>query len=296
MNAFIRRHAAACYFTLAFAISWGGILVAIRGGAIPASPTEAERLFIFVYLAMLTGPSIGGLAMTAMTGGAIALRDYRARLLRWRVSVIWYAVALLTAPLVLALTLFALSQFDAGFVPAVLGKGGPDPAGPVQAGSVSALALTALGIGAGAGFFEELGWTGFAVPTLLKRRGALWTGLVVGVAWGAWHFLAIWWGSATSSGSVPVALYLFVALFSFLPPYRVLMVRVYERTGSLLVGIVMHASLTASMLFLGPPVTGVASVIYNLAFASMLWLVVALTLAYERLHFVRRVEARHVIG
>jgi len=32
---------------------------------------------------------------------------------------------------------------------------------------------------------EELGWTGFAVPTLLRQRyGALATGLLVGVPWG----------------------------------------------------------------------------------------------------------------
>jgi hypothetical protein len=48
-----------------------------------------------------------------------------------------------------------------------------------------------------------------------------------------WHFLAVWWGSARSFGSVPVPLFLIVALFTFLRPYRVLMVRVDERTGSL---------------------------------------------------------------
>ena len=32
------------------------------------------------------------------------------------------------------------------------------------------------------GFFEELGWTGFAIPTLMRLRyGVLGTGLIVGV-------------------------------------------------------------------------------------------------------------------
>ena len=61
-----------------------------------------------------------------------------------------------------------------------------------------------------------------------------------------------------------------MALFSFLPPYRVLMVRVYERTGSLFISILMHASLTASMIFFGPAVKGAESVIYNLIFATTL--------------------------
>lgn len=51
----------------AFAISWGGILVVIRGGAIPAPAQEAHRLFVVVYLAMLAGPSIAGIAVTAIT-------------------------------------------------------------------------------------------------------------------------------------------------------------------------------------------------------------------------------------
>jgi membrane protease YdiL (CAAX protease family) len=293
MRSLIRRHPATFYFVLALAISWGGVLAVIRGGPIPAPPDEASRLFVRVYLAMLAGPSVAGLAMTGITGGVAALRDYRARLLEWRVGFIWYAVALLTAPLALALTALTLSQFSGDFAPALLGTGVIDPAGPIQADNVKALLLSAVSVGIGAGFFEELGWTGFAIPTLLKRRGVASTGVLVGIIWGAWHFLAVWWGSARSFGSVPIPLFLLVALFSFLPPYRVLMVRVYERTGSLLIGILMHASLTASMIILGPPVTGVESVIYNLTFTTVLWLIVSLVLASDRVRSVRRlVHAR----
>jgi membrane protease YdiL (CAAX protease family) len=283
-------HPGTCYFALAFAISWGGILAVIRGGAIPAPPDEANRLFALVYFAMLAGPSVAGLAMTWTIGGFMGLRQYRARLLRWRVAPSWYAVALLTAPLALALTALVLSQFSSDFVPAILGAGSIDPAGPIAAGNVQTLLLVAVAVGLGAGFFEELGWTGFAVPTLLNRLGVVSTGLVVGVAWGGWHFLAIWWGSARSFGSVPVPLFLFVALFTFLPPYRLLMVRLYARTGSLLVNILMHASLTSSMIILGPPVMGAESVIYNLAFATTLWVIVALTLAADHMRFSRQTE------
>jgi hypothetical protein len=276
MKTWIRSHAAFCYFTLAFAISWGGVLVVIRGGAIPAPPDEAQRLFVFVYLAMLAGPSIAGLAMTATVGGVPALRDYRSRLLKWRVSPVWYAVALLGAPLALTLVLFALSRFSGDFAPAIFGAGAIDPTGqPINGENAKSLILLGALVGLGAGFFEELGWTGFAVPTLLKSFSAVSTALIIGVAWGAWHFLAIWWGSASAFGSVPVPLFLLVALFSFLPPYRVLMIRVYERTGSLLIGILMHASLTASMIVLGPAIKGAESVIYNLTFATVLWGAVA---------------------
>jgi membrane protease YdiL (CAAX protease family) len=42
-----------------------------------------------------------------------------------------------------------------------------------------------IAVGLTAGIFEELGWTGFAVPALLGvRYGVLGTGLMVGVLWG----------------------------------------------------------------------------------------------------------------
>ena len=56
--------------------------------------------------------------------------------------------------------------------------------------------LFGIAVGLGAGFFEELGWTGFAVPRLRRRYGVLTTGLIVGVLWGAWHFLVVVWVSA----------------------------------------------------------------------------------------------------
>jgi len=88
----------------------------------------------------------------------------------------------------------------------------------------ASLLLFGFAVGLGAGFFEELGWTGFAVPGLRLRHGVLGTGLIVGLLWGAWHFLVTLWGSGSSSGALSLVLFLFVALFSFLPPYRLLMV------------------------------------------------------------------------
>jgi hypothetical protein len=61
-----------------------------------------------------------------------------------------------------------------------------------------------------------------------------------------------------------------------LPAFRVLMVWVYDRTGSLLVAILMHASLTASTLILQPlAVSGVALLAVTLAYAAATWVVVA---------------------
>jgi CAAX protease family protein len=115
---------------------------------------------------------------------------------------------------------------------------------------------------------------GFVIPRLRLRYGVLTTGLIVGLLWGAWHFPLFSGGDV--SGALSLALFLPVQLFTFLPAYRVLMVWVYDRTESLLVATLMHASLTASTIFIFTPVaTGASFLIYTSALAGAMWIVVA---------------------
>lgn len=286
MTSFIRRHRVASYFVLAISISWGGILAIVLPGSIPASLADAERLFLPVYLAMLAGPSIAGLAITAATEGRSGLHDYWRRLIAWRVGSRWYAVALLAAPAAVAVTVLALSQLSTEFLPAIL-WGDPATAGLLTVGSIPTFVFTGLAVGIGAGFFEELGWSGVAVPRMLERRSLMSTGVIVGIVWGAWHFLAMYWGSASAVESVPVVIYLLVALFSFLVPYRILMTWVYRHTRSTFIAVLMHASLTSSMLVLGPAVSGWKLLAYDLAFGLVLWVGAAAALATASEYKVR---------
>jgi membrane protease YdiL (CAAX protease family) len=126
------------------------------------------------------------------------------------------------------------------------------------------------------GFVEELGWTGFAIPRMYRQYGVFATGLSVGLLWGAWHFASNIWGSGGSSAPLPLTFFMPVLLFSFLPPFRVLMVWVYDRTESLLVAMLMHASLDAFWLASTPPgMTPVDLVVWYLAWAALLWMIVA---------------------
>jgi membrane protease YdiL (CAAX protease family) len=285
IKAFIERHPVLSYFALAFAISWGGVLTVVGGpGGIPATKEQSEMLFPFVYLAMLVGPSVAGVLLTGLLNGRAGFRDLLTRMRRWRVGVRWQAVALLTAPLLYMAVLLALSQASPVFLPGIL-----------ISDDKATLLLFGMAVGLGAGFFEELGWTGFAVPTLLGlRHGVLGTGLVVGVLWGAWHFLTTFWGSGTASGALSLAIFVPGVLFAvgILPAYRVLMVWVYDRTGSLLVAMLMHASLTASMLILGPLATGAALATYTLVFAAALWVVVGAVAVANHGHLTRQQPLR----
>jgi CAAX protease family protein len=264
IKAFIKSRPVLTYFALTFAISWGGILMVIGPGGIMSTREVSEGLMPFVYLATLLGPSVAGILLTSLVDGRAGFRELLSRLLRWRVGGRWYAVALLTAPLLITATLFVLALTSLEFLPVI-----------VTTDDKVSLLLTGIVMGLVVGFFEELGWTGFAVPRLRQRYGVFTTGLIVGLLWGAWH-LPLFSGSVSSSGALPPALYLFVLLFSFLPAYRVLMVWVYDRTGSLLVATLMHAPLAASQLILIPSaISGVQVVTYDLIVAAALWVFVA---------------------
>jgi membrane protease YdiL (CAAX protease family) len=146
----------------------------------------------------------------------------------------------------------------------------------------SALVLAAVAAGLFVGFFEELGWTGFAVPKLKGRYGILNTGLIVGFVWGTWHFLPFW-KSDTFSATLPLVL-LLGQLFSWLPPYRILMVWVYDRTESLLLCVLMHASLMAGLSALVPAeLSGSTLLTWILSWAAVLWGIVGVgTLVGEK--------------
>jgi len=275
IRAFVQRHPAAAYFTLTFAISWGGIVALIASGqsGLLATKEEFERLLPVWVPVLVLGPSLSGLLLTAVVDGRHGLRAFRARLTRWRVDARWYAAALLIAPLYFAAAALALSAFDPDMMPAVVTA---DDRGALVARGV-AIALTA-------GIFEELGWTGFAVPALRRRHGTVATGLIVGALWGAWHFLPKIWGSAAHDLVAYMPVDLGMAVVG-LTGFRILMVWVYDRSGSLLVAILMHASLTASTLILQPPVTGAPLVVYGLVTTAAVWAIVgAVVLVEHRRH------------
>src|SRR5215213_5309142 len=289
IRAFIKRHSVLSYYALVFAISWGGILlvVGLGPGGIPATKEQVGALMPFMLLALFAGPSVAGLVMTGLVYGREGFRHLLTRMTRWRVGARWYAVALLTAPLLVTATLIALSLTSPEFLPSIFT-------------SDDKVRLLLFGIGwglVGGGLLEELGWTGFVVPTLLRQRhSVLSTGLIVGLLWGAWHFLVTFWGSGTSSGALSVAIFLPAIIFyvGSLPAYRVLMVWVYERTGeSMFVAMLMHAVFSASMLILQPlGIALVPGLIWNLMLAAALWVVIGAVAVAQGGHLSRQPPLR----
>src|SRR5215217_3644544 len=275
IKASVKSHPLLSYFALTFAISWGGFVLAVGPGGIPATKEQFTTIPLGAILAVLVGPSVSGILLTGLVHRRAGFRDLFIRMRRWRVGARWYAVALLTAPLVFTAVLMPLSLISPVFRLGIF-------ASDAKVSFVLMNIVVALVVG----ILEELGWTGFAVPTLLRLRySVLSTGLIVGVLWGAWHLLGNdIWASVATSGGFPLALFVALTGLSLLVggllAFRVLMVWVYERTGSLLLAILMHASWAASTFILNPPagpgaMSGASLLTYDLVSAAALWVVVA---------------------
>jgi hypothetical protein len=280
IKAFIKSHPLLSYFALTFGISWGGMLLIIGAGGAGGYP----------MLAWVAGPPIAGIVLTGLVYGRVGFRDLLARMTKWRVGARWYAVALLTAPLYMTAILLALSVTSPDFLPTIL-----------TTSDKASLLLFGIAWGLmGGGLLEELGWTGFAVPTLLRMRyGVLGTGLIVGTVWAVLHFLAFFY-LGRASGALPLLLFVPLDLFSVvvgMVAFRVLMVWVYDHTGEsmLVAGVLMHASYSASTLILGTlPISGVAFLTYMYTAAAVLWVVVGLVALANGGHLSRQPPRRRV--
>ena len=275
IEAAIKRHAVLIYFALVFVISGGGILLIVGPGGFPLNPEQFASFGPLMYAAMLAGPCVAAILLTGIVDGRSGLRDLLARLRRWRVGWTWYAVALVPA-LVMTATALLLSLVSSDFRPAILDSNGK-----------SAILLRALGPALLVGSFEEIGWTGFAVPHLRSRHSILATGLMIGVVWGAWHF-PLFWQPDSFSGALPL-LILLTMLFSWLPPFRILLVWVHDRTQSLPVVMLMHAAVSFVTLTVRPEgLTGTCLLASLLVSPATMWLLLAAVGAANRWQLSRQ--------
>lgn len=222
-----------------------------------------------IGIALLLGPTVAMLILTAAIDGKAGFRRFWKSLTNWKVNGKYYAVALLTAPATAMITLLVLSIFDPQFIPKI-----------INTDLKIQLIGTGIAVGLFIAFFEEVGWTGFALPRMLDKYGVLFSGLLLGSLWGLWHFPAFW-QEDTFSGTLPLLL-LFARLFSWIVAYRVLMVWLYKRTQSLLLVILMHMSLVVCMIAIEPPLQGMSLLTYILTWAAVLWVVVGGVIFRER--------------
>jgi len=168
------RRDLAVFFLLAFVFSWlFAVPLALKShGRWPTSlPSSLHYLVAY-------GPLLAALVVTRISQGLEGLKQFRSRLLKWRVSWFWWLIAL--SPLLF----YAFVNLVFGLV-----QGQPVDFSPLgrlkflpELG-VLAWPFWILTFGLG----EEAGWRGYALPNLQRKHGARTATLILWFFWALWH-------------------------------------------------------------------------------------------------------------
>jgi uncharacterized protein len=250
--ALVRRWPLLSYFASAYLLA--GVALVVIG--LPNLHSGSTRSWtpLAMFPAMVVGVGLVGIALTASSAGKSGLRDLWSRI-KWPVPRRWLLILLLPPVGILAVLTGLKTLVSPNFAPQFLVFGVP--------------------AGVLAGFFEEVGWTGFAYPRMRSRFGALRGALLLGLLWGAWHLPVVdALGAASPHG--PVWLAFFASFVTMVIALRVLIAWVYNSTGSLLMAQLLHASSSGFLVILGAPqVTPGQEAGWYFAYAGVLWLVAA---------------------
>jgi membrane protease YdiL (CAAX protease family) len=165
------------------------------------------------FLLGALGPTAAAALVTRYTGGS--LRAWISPLGRWRAPARWWAFALGLPALLYSVVSLTLQLL------------GEPVTWSLAADRLPGYAATFLFVLVLGGAMEEPGWRGFGLPTLQLSHSPIVATFMVGLAWGFWH--------------VPLygpAGFVIPTVLAFFYTY------LWNRTGSLLLCVLLHASFT----------------------------------------------------
>jgi uncharacterized protein len=247
------------FVAAAYTISWTLWLVAFLIGG-------DSSLGRAVFVAGAFGPPAAGALMVKVTGGSLAA--WARAIVRWRVPArYWlYALGLPAALFVVANVILA------GLGEPVDWSLGADRLVPY----LTTFLVTLLFLGAQ----EEPGWRGYALPRLQVRFSPLKATVILGLVWGLWHLPV----AGPAGAIVPFVLAFF---YTWL----------YNRTGSVLLAILLHASFTPAqdhLILIGSASHGVTDAAIGAVYLVGVLALVLLTRG--RLGFDPAANARRIEG
>ena len=218
ISTLIKRHPLTSFFVISYVFAWLGWTMP----DIIYTGTPLSTVFTLLFIAMVPGPLYAALIVTAITSGKAGVITLLRKFTIWRVGWGWWAVALLVGP-VIGLSATYLNVWF----------GAPDPTAILVAAIPSTLLLfaTRLVNPLDGPMQEELGWRGYALPTLQGRYAPLVANLLLGVIVAGWHLPWVW------NGQLP--------LFGLLGTvaFTIVFAWIYNNTGgSVLLVLVAHAA------------------------------------------------------
>lgn len=255
----IRDHPVIAFFGVTYLLTWSLWLVAFLLGG------DESVAGSIVFVAGGLGPAAAA-AIVLMVSGR-SLRAWGRSIVEWRVPARFWLYAL-----GLPVVLFA----SANLMLAAIGE-------PVDwsllGGRVGPYVGTFLVTLFLLGGLEEPGWRGFALPRLEQKFSPMTATVILGAVWGLWHLPL----------GVPNTIVPFFLAFFY--------TWLYNRTGSVLLAILLHASFTPAQdhLLLQPAGSHGAGDV-AIAVAYLVGVVLVVSLTRGRLGFDQQANAARVAG
>jgi membrane protease YdiL (CAAX protease family) len=220
ITSFIKRYPQGVFWGIAYVVGTGGYILSVL------YPSDFWPFILWLIF-------LGGALVTWIADGRAAVKEYFSRIVRWRVGIHWYAIAIFV-PLLMQLAAIALNLITGARISENVQL-------PALSQVIPVVMLIFLSIALG----EEPGFRGFALPRLMAGRSAIMASLILGVLAAIWHlplFIA---------GEEPLANMLNV-VFGV-----VLIAWVFNNTrGSVLLTMILHTSVNLWVAYLQPLFTG----------------------------------------
>jgi uncharacterized protein len=228
ITAWFVRHPVMAFTVIAYSVSWICWLPLLADRQDWVSWSASTYLHLLGGL----GPAVAALVVTAVVARRNGLADIWRRAVAWRGRLGWLALAVVGPLAVFAAAVLATRVVEGAW---------PDLS---RFGASTEYPLLPLGVFWVAnllfyGFGEEIGWRGFALPTLARRHSALSAAIIVSVIWAAWH-LPLFGITATYRAMPAIGLLGF--FFSMLTASFLLTWLYLRSRGSILVVAVFHAA------------------------------------------------------
>jgi membrane protease YdiL (CAAX protease family) len=243
----IQRHPLVAYFVIAFAGSWIPflpLLLARNGfGFLPLTlpgwtvndliPGLPLSTTIFAF----TGPTLAAFIVTAATSGKAGLRQLLRQIVQWRVGVGWYLLALLGYPLLYVGC--GIITLGVASLPTLLAQW--SLLFTIYLPYTVADLISTMG--------EEIGWVGYALPTLQQRMAPWLSAVTLGVLWALWHLPAYF----VTGMLGPFTIVGFAIFIVFAVGTRITWTWIFNKaTGSVIIIALLHASSNGANIGLIP--------------------------------------------
>jgi uncharacterized protein len=270
----IIRHPLIAFFVIAFAGSWIATLPLVLAQNGLGLLSYTLPVDVFTTLSSFIGPTLAAVIVTAATSGAAGLRQLLRRIVHGRVGLGWYLLALLGFPLIYVGT--GVIALGVASLPTLLAQW--SLLFTVYFPYVLVNLISTMG--------EEIGWVGYALPTLQQRVAPWLSAATLGAFWGLWHLPSIFLSRGAQSGFSPVffTFFLVEAIMT-----RITWSWVFNKTkGSVLIIALLHAASNGTAIALIPrlfPVTPPGAVLLTLALILVVFPVLIIIFTRGRLSY-----------